>query len=128
MILLLFSVSLSFALSLVCFHSPGSFRIFLFSISNDSTVKKKSTKKWVVSSRIHNLMTNKITHDDRNDHITSYFFHFDAMISSLAIVMGLQRGQKQGPKNASTPKHTSRRGKAIQHDCSDNISHPTYWF
>ena len=33
-------------------------------------------------------MINKIVHDDCNDHITSDFFRFDAMILSLAKVMG----------------------------------------
>ena len=42
-------------------------------------------------------MTNKIVHDDRNGHITSDFFRFDAMISSLAKVMVLQSCQKQRP-------------------------------
>ena len=56
------------------------------------------TGDMVLSSRIHNLVTNKIVHHDRNGLITSYFFHFGAMISSLAKVMGLQSRQKQGPK------------------------------
>ena len=43
-------------------------------------------------------MTNKIHHDDCNVLITSHFFHFDAMISSLAKVMSLQSRLKQGPK------------------------------
>ena len=49
-------------------------------------------------------MTIKFVHDDRNDHITSDFFRFDAMISSLAKVMGLQSRQKRGPKNVSTQR------------------------
>ena len=43
-------------------------------------------------------------HHDRNDQITSYFFRFDAVILSLAKVMGLQSRQKQGPKNAFTQR------------------------
>ena len=70
-------------------------------------------------------MASKIVYDDQNSHITSNFFRFCAMISTLSIVMGLQSRQKQGPKPASTPKHTSRRGKVIEHDRSDNISHIT---
>ena len=53
-------------------------------------------------SRILNLVTNKTFHHDCNDHITSYFFHFDVVILSLAKVRGLQSRQKQGPKNAFT--------------------------
>ena len=51
-----------------------------------------------------NITTNKIFHHDRNGLITSYFFRFDAMISLLAKVMGLQSHQKQGPQNASAPR------------------------
>ena len=58
----------------------------------------------------------------------THFSHFDAMISSLAKVMGLQSRQKQGPKTASLQEHTSRHGKVIQHDRSDNVSHTTYYF
>ena len=49
-------------------------------------------------------MTIKFVHDDRNDHITSDFFRFDAMISSLAKVIGILSRQKQGPKIAATPR------------------------
>ena len=49
------------------------------------------------------LMTNKLLHDGRNGLITGKFFRFDAMISSLAKVMGLQ-SQKQGPKNSCTQR------------------------
>ena len=41
-----------------------------------------------VSPRIFNLMTNKIDHNDRNGHITRYFFHCKAITSSLVKVMG----------------------------------------
>ena len=56
-------------------------------------------------------MTIKIVHHDRNDHITGYFFRFDAVILLLEKVMGLQSCQKQGPKFVSTKEHTSRHGK-----------------
>ena len=60
----------------------------------------KSPKNSVFSSRIFNLVTHKMVLHDSNDQITSYFFRFDAMILSLAKVMGLQSRQKQGPQNA----------------------------
>ena len=49
-------------------------------------------------------MTNSLIYHDRNGHITSIFFHFDAIISSLAKVMGLQSRQKQGPKFVSNQR------------------------
>ena len=85
----------------------------------------KTGENGVVSFRILNFMTNKIIHDDRNGHITSNFYSFDAMISSLAKVMGLQSRQKKGPKFV-LQEHSSRHGKVIQHDRNDNISHTTY--
>ena len=44
---------------------------------------------WTFSSQILNLTTNKIIHDDCNNHIACNFFHCEAMISSLTKVMGL---------------------------------------
>ena len=44
--------------------------------------------KKVFAFQILYFMINKIVHDDCNDHITSDFFRFDAMILSLAKVMG----------------------------------------
>ena len=58
-------------------------------------------RQWVFPSRIFQFMTSKIVHHERNDHIICNFFDFDAMISSLAKVMGLQSCQKQGPKTTS---------------------------
>ena len=42
------------------------------------------------SSRIFHLMTRKINHDDRNGHFACNFLHCEAIISSFAIVTGLQ--------------------------------------
>ena len=64
----------------------------------------KCPEIWVFSSRILHLMTNKINHDDRNAHFTSNFSRFDAMMSSLAKVMGLQSRQKQRPIFSPSPR------------------------
>lgn len=61
-----------------------------------------------------------------NGHITSNLFSFDAIISSFAIVMGLQRGQKQGQFFHLLKEHSSMNGKVIQYDSSDNISQNAY--
>ena len=46
--------------------------------------------------------------------------------------MSPQSRQKQDPKMhlyfKILQEHGSRHGKVIQHDCSDHISHTTYWF
>ena len=73
-------------------------RLRVHTLSRRVMRRVKSPEKLVFSYRIVNLMTNKIVHHDKNGHITSNFFRFDAMISSLAKVMGLQSRQKQGPK------------------------------
>ena len=49
-------------------------------------------------------MTNKLLHDGRNGLISGKFFRFDAMISSLAKVTGMQSRQKQGHKFSSTQR------------------------
>ena len=56
------------------------------------------------TSRILFFMTKKIINDNRNGLITSNFFRFDVMISSLAKVMGLESRQKQGPKFVYPPR------------------------
>ena len=61
--------------------------------SSISCTESSSPENLVFSSRILNLMTNKIVHHDCNSHLTCNFFDCDAMISSLAKVMGLQSRQ-----------------------------------
>ena len=63
----------------------------------NTQVRVKTGENGAFSFRISHFMTNKIVHHDRNGRITSNFFRFDAMISSLAKIMGLQSRQKQGP-------------------------------
>ena len=69
-------------------------------------MRVKTGEHGAFASRILIFMANKIVHHDRNGHITSDFFHFDAMISSLSNVMSLQSRQKtkQGPKNVATQR------------------------
>ena len=73
-------------------------------------------------------MTSKIVHHDRNGHIISNLFHFDAMTSSLAKVMSLQVSENEDPKMHLLKEHGSRHEKVIQHDRSDNISHTASLF
>ena len=75
------------------------------------------TKEWLTKKRIFQFQrSSKIVHNDRNGHISSNYFHFDAMISSFAKVMGPQSRQKQR-------QLYSKHGKGFQHDRSDRISH-----
>ena len=74
-------------------------------------------------------MTNKIDHDDRIGHIACYFSHCGAIISSLAKVMGACKVVKNKDPNLHLLKeHSSRHGKVIQDDHSDNMSHNACYF
>ena len=54
------------------------------------TKAKKQLERFFISSQIFSFNTSKIHHHDRDGYVTRYFFHFYAMTSSLAKVMGLQ--------------------------------------
>ena len=87
---------------------------------------RQKSRNFGFPSRLINLMTNKIVHHDRNGHITSNFFRFDAMISSLQKLWACKVVKNKDPNLHLLQEHGSRHGKVLHRDCSDRISHTTY--
>ena len=73
-------------------------------------------------------MTKKVVHHDRNGRFACNFFHCDVIIFHEQKLWALKVVKNEDPKMQLLHEHGSRRGKVIQHDRSDNISHTTYLF
>ena len=90
---------------------------------------------FTIAHNLLNFMTFYVDFCDRNGHITSDTFHYYAIKSSLAKVVGLQSpfflahfGENERSTIFRHHKHASTDRNYIQHDRSDNISHATYYF